>query len=557
VALGLWAAVFGTLGSPSPSVARTVYTLSLDGPVNAGDARTCVTSPSLLSGSGHGSVAALPDGGIVFSAGGVGTATGLWTSDLSGSTCRLGDPLLAVQDVAVDREGRIVVLSANRLLRVEPDGRVAELHELKVCEPAQGSGCTVACACFEDISPTAAGTILVALGAGGRERVVEVLPGRGQRTVAGTGTAGFSGDGGPATAAQLSQPTGVAATNDGGFLIADSGNNRVRRVAADGTITTVAGTGEAGLGGDGGAATAARLSAVKVAAGPRGGFVVSGTAVRRVTRHGVIRSVAGDRAAEVHFMPDRTTDRLLGNGDNAHKAYVDPYDLAISPHDDYLVAGFRLRMIAAPGTKRLALALRTAVGSRRRVSFAISRAAEVTLKVQSGDRSWVFRQRREAGLGRFRLPRRIPDGLYQLLLAASTDDGQQAEREDTLVLGRRLTKTLTLVAVRYVYGLAPALTPGGLNTHPFRRGDILIDQEDSTRHRCHRFGRLRIDCSLGAPAKWTGGSVNVAVRLDPRQGRLASGAYALGPFRRRPKMFTGREWAPLNLLDRAPWLMGR
>src|SRR6476469_8720144 len=68
-------------------------------------------------------------------------------------------------------------------------------------------------------------------------------------TVAGTGVFGFSGDNGPATAAQLNNPAGVAITADGGYLIADSANNRIRRVSPGGTITTVAGSGTAGFAG--------------------------------------------------------------------------------------------------------------------------------------------------------------------------------------------------------------------------------------------------------------------------------------------------------------------
>ena len=73
-------------------------------------------------------------------------------------------------------------------------------------------------------------------------------------TVAGTGVQGFTGDGGPATAAQLSIPFGVAPTADGGFLIVDVGNQRIRKVSAAGVITTVAGNGVAGYSGDGGPA---------------------------------------------------------------------------------------------------------------------------------------------------------------------------------------------------------------------------------------------------------------------------------------------------------------
>ena len=80
-------------------------------------------------------------------------------------------------------------------------------------------------------------------------------------TVAGNGTAGYSGDGGPATSAQLLVPSGVAFDGGGNMFIADSSNNVVRRVdATTGDITTIAGTGAAGYSGDGGPGTAAQLN---------------------------------------------------------------------------------------------------------------------------------------------------------------------------------------------------------------------------------------------------------------------------------------------------------
>ena len=78
-------------------------------------------------------------------------------------------------------------------------------------------------------------------------------------TVAGTGVLGFSGDGGVATAARLYSPTGVAVDGAGALYIADTYNHRIRTVTRDGLIRTIAGTGQEGFGGNGGAALAAML----------------------------------------------------------------------------------------------------------------------------------------------------------------------------------------------------------------------------------------------------------------------------------------------------------
>ncbi len=78
-------------------------------------------------------------------------------------------------------------------------------------------------------------------------------------TIAGSGTGGYTGDGGAATAARLNQPNGVDIDANGNLLIADFSNHAVRKVTPAGIITTIAGTGSAGFSGDGGPATAAQL----------------------------------------------------------------------------------------------------------------------------------------------------------------------------------------------------------------------------------------------------------------------------------------------------------
>jgi sugar lactone lactonase YvrE len=129
-------------------------------------------------------------------------------------------------------------------------------------------------------------------------------------TIAGTGVAGFSGDGGPATAAQLNGPSAVAIASDGTIYIADSGNNRVRKVAPGGTISTIAGTGS-GIGdillppsfqrcafsGDGRLSTSAELcNPAQLAFDQAGNLYIAdfdNARVRRISPEGIISTVAG------------------------------------------------------------------------------------------------------------------------------------------------------------------------------------------------------------------------------------------------------------------------
>ena len=116
-------------------------------------------------------------------------------------------------------------------------------------------------------------------------------------TVAGTGESGFGGDNGAAATAQLSYPSGVAVDGAGNLYIADSGNHRIRRVDSTGTITTVAGTGKYGFGGNGGPAVQAQLNyPAGVAVDEAGNLYIADSgnhSIRKVDVTGTIDAVAG------------------------------------------------------------------------------------------------------------------------------------------------------------------------------------------------------------------------------------------------------------------------
>jgi RHS repeat-associated protein len=116
-------------------------------------------------------------------------------------------------------------------------------------------------------------------------------------TIAGTGVWGFSGDGGPASEAQLNSPTGVAVDAEGNIYISDYGNNRIRKVDTSGIINTIAGTGVWGFSGDGGPATEAQFNSLyRVAVDVRGNIYLTdyrNHRIRKVDTSGVINTVAG------------------------------------------------------------------------------------------------------------------------------------------------------------------------------------------------------------------------------------------------------------------------
>ena len=172
-------------------------------------------------------------------------------------------------------------------------------------------------------------------------------------TIVGDGMRGYAGDNGPATACQLNNPVGQAAAPagriafdaTGNLYIADTGNNRVRRVDQQGMITTVAGVGTAGFSGDGGLATAAEINApADVAVGSDGTLYIADTqnsCVRAVAPDGVIRTVAG-RCGMRGFSGDTgmPTDALLNR----------PYGIGVDGNSNLWIADTynqRIRLVCS------------------------------------------------------------------------------------------------------------------------------------------------------------------------------------------------------------------
>jgi hypothetical protein len=148
--------------------------------------------------------------------------------------------------------------------------------------------------CLPAVALTAAVLLGLAPGVAGGATVIS--------TVAGNGVTGFSGDGGLARNATFNQPIGLSTISGGGLLVADSNNQRIRKIDAKGIITTVAGSGPAGAGngqfaGDNGPATAARLNTPNgVSATADGGFLIADSGnnrIRKVDPDGTIHTVAG------------------------------------------------------------------------------------------------------------------------------------------------------------------------------------------------------------------------------------------------------------------------
>lgn len=208
--------------------------------------------------------------------------------------------LSGAAQIAFDASGNILVAARFGCLlpRIAPDGRYSNLAGTGGFNPsALGDGglATAASVCPTGVALNAAGEIFLADAQSHRIRKI-TRDGRIQ-TIAGNGTPGFSGDGGPAASANVNSPNHVTVDASGNVIFADTGNHRVRSISPAGVITTIAGNGTPGFTGDNGAATAASLrSPYGVARDASGNLYIADSGngrVRRVQPNGVITTVVG------------------------------------------------------------------------------------------------------------------------------------------------------------------------------------------------------------------------------------------------------------------------
>ena len=211
------------------------------------------------------------------------------------ATSALVDPLAVTRDLT----GNLYILSSARVRKVSTDGIITTVAGTGITGYSGDNGPATSAKfnAYEEsgLAIDSAGTLYIADYF--NHRIRKVTPGGTISTVAGTGTAGYSGDGGPGTSAKIYYPCGLTVDAAGNLYIADSYNFRIRKLAVDGTISTVAGNGQSGSAGDGGVATSAQLYYANALTADAAGNLYLSTGnntVRKVSAGGIITTIAGN-----------------------------------------------------------------------------------------------------------------------------------------------------------------------------------------------------------------------------------------------------------------------
>ncbi|MEV0924497.1 RICIN domain-containing protein [Streptomyces spongiicola] len=248
--------------------------------------------------------------------------------------------------LAVDGADAVYIADGNnhRVRKITPDGTISTVAGTGSVGFGGDGGPATSARLHTPLSVAVDGAGDLYIADHGNHRIRKVTADGTISTVAGTGAAGFSGDGGPAASARLHNPYAVAVDGTGDLHVADCGNQRVRKITPDGTISTVAGTGSVGFGGDGGPATSARLhTPLSVAVDGAGDLHIADYGnhrVRKITPDGTISTVAGTGAAG--FGGD--------GGPPASAQLNNPFGLAVDCVDTLLIADHannRVRRVAS------------------------------------------------------------------------------------------------------------------------------------------------------------------------------------------------------------------
>lgn len=202
-------------------------------------------------------------------------------------------------NVSTDAFGNVYILDAgnHRVRKVDPNGQITTIAGNGT---SGNSGDGGAATSAQLVSPNG-----VAVDVSGNIYITDYINSNIRKvnvsgiisTIAGTGTAGFSGDGGLATLAQIYRPIGIAIDAASNIYFADCGNTRIRKIDASGIISTIAGTGTFGYSGDGGLATLAKLnSPYGVAIDGLYNIYISdflNSRIRKINSSGIISTIAG------------------------------------------------------------------------------------------------------------------------------------------------------------------------------------------------------------------------------------------------------------------------
>ena len=307
------------------------------------DCVACDSGSACISGLCMGII---PDDGVITTVAGNG-AYG-FSGDGGQATSA---QLMAPYNVAVDASGNLYIADSHtsRIRKVGVDGVITTVAGNGVAGFSGDGGQATSAQLWIGIAGMAvdaSGNLYIA--DDGNSRIRKVGVDGVITTAAGNGVYGFSGDGGQATSAQLKSPYGVAVDASGNLYIADHFNDRIRKVGADGVITTVAGNGDVGNGfnGDGGQATSAQLRGPwGVAVDASGNLYITETLfhrIRKVRADGVITTVAGNGASG-----------FSGDGGQATSAQLsEPLGVAVDASGNLYFAdtnNHRIRKVRADG----------------------------------------------------------------------------------------------------------------------------------------------------------------------------------------------------------------